>query len=80
MGVPTHFVKLISNLYDNQQACVRTEKGDSDWFNIGQGVRQGQGVRHLSDQGTFTPVGAQGGGGVPRDPTVENRFPTGILQ
>ena len=33
--------KLISNLYDNQQACVRTEKGDSDWFNIGQGVRQG---------------------------------------
>ena len=41
MGVPTHFVKLISNLYDNQQACVRTEKGDSDWFNIGQGVRQG---------------------------------------
>ena len=41
MGVPTHFVKLISNLYDNQQACVRTEKGDSDWFNISQGVRQG---------------------------------------
>ena len=27
----------------------------------------------LSDQGTFTPVGAQGGGG-------ENHFPTGILQ
>ena len=35
------FVKLISKLYDNQQACVRTEKGDLDWFNIGQGVRQG---------------------------------------
>ena len=32
----------------------------------------------LSDQGTFTPVGVQGGG--PRDPSVENHFPTGILQ
>ena len=29
----------------------------------------------LSDEGTFTPVGAQGGGGGPRDPTVENPFP-----
>ena len=33
----------------------------------------------LSDQGTFTPVGAQGGGD-PRDPTVENHFPSRILQ
>jgi hypothetical protein len=41
MGVPDHLIKLISNLYDNQQACVRTDKGDTDWFNIGQGVRQG---------------------------------------
>ena len=32
------------------------------------------------DQGTFTPVGAQGGGGVRRDPTVENHFPSRILQ
>ena len=32
----------------------------------------------LSDQGTFTPVGAQGV--VPRDPTVENHFPSRILQ
>lgn len=41
MGVPAHIVKLIRNLYDNQQACVRTEKGDTDCFGIGQGVRQG---------------------------------------
>ena len=41
MGVPNHLIKLISNLYDNQQACVHTDKGDSDWFGIGQGVRQG---------------------------------------
>ena len=39
-GKLTHWSTLC-NLYDNQQACVRTEKGDSDWFNIGQGVRQG---------------------------------------
>ena len=31
-----------------------------------------------SDQGTFTPVGAQGGG--PRDPSVENHFPSRISQ
>ena len=41
LGVPEHLIKLISNLYDGQQACVRTEKGDSELFNIGQGVRQG---------------------------------------
>ena len=39
---------------------------------------QGVSVLTLSNQGTFTPVGAQGGS--PRDPTVENHFPTGILQ
>ena len=32
---------IIRNLYDCQAACVRTEKGYSDWFNLGQGVRQG---------------------------------------
>ena len=37
-------------------------------------------TQHLSDQGTFTPVGAQRVGGGPRDPSVENHFPTGILQ
>ena len=41
LGVPNHLVQLVKNLYDGQQACVRTEKGNSDWFNIGQGVRQG---------------------------------------
>ena len=41
LGVPEHLIKLISNLYDGQQACVRTEKGDSELFNIGQGVMQG---------------------------------------
>ena len=33
-----------------------------------------------SDQGTYTPVGAQGGGRVPRDPTVEKHFSSRILQ
>ena len=37
--------------------------------------------KHLSDQGTFTSVGAQGGAqGGPRDTTVENHFPSRILQ
>ena len=34
----------------------------------------------LSDQGTFTPVGAQGGEGGSKEPLEENHFPTGSLQ
>ncbi len=34
-------MKLIRNLYDNQEVCVRTEKGDTEPFGVGQGVRQG---------------------------------------
>ena len=41
MGIPSHLIHLICNLYDGQGACVRTEKGNSDWFSLGQGVRQG---------------------------------------
>ena len=40
MGIPSHLIHLIRNLYDGQAACVRTEKGNSDWFSLGQGVRQ----------------------------------------
>ena len=41
MGIPSHLIQLIRNLYDGQAACVRAEKGNSDWFSLGQGVRQG---------------------------------------
>jgi hypothetical protein len=41
LGIPMHLVQLIRNLYDGQEACVRTEKGNTSWFNLGQGVRQG---------------------------------------
>ena len=41
MGIPSHLIELIHNLYEGQAACVRTEKGNSDWFSLGQGVRQG---------------------------------------
>ena len=41
MGIPSHMIHLIRNLYDSQAACVRTEKRNSDWFSLGQGVRQG---------------------------------------
>ena len=40
----------------------------------------GNRLSHLTlNQGTFTPVGAGWGGGI-RDPTVENHFPSEILQ
>ena len=40
MGFSSHVVNLIRSLYSGQEATVRTESGDSDWFTIGQGVRQ----------------------------------------
>ena len=42
IGIPTHIIQLLSNVYDNyQKAKVRTRHGDSDWFKIEKGVRQG---------------------------------------
>ena len=41
MGFPTHIILLIKALYDQQKAAVRTSYGLSEWFEIGQGVRQG---------------------------------------
>ncbi len=40
MGVSQHLV-LISNLYEGQDAYVHTEKGNNDWFSLGQGVTEG---------------------------------------
>jgi hypothetical protein len=41
MGVPKHLIILMKNLYTNQQASVKTDYGNTNWFNIGKGVRQG---------------------------------------
>ena len=41
MGFPVHIIKLIKSLYDEQQASVRINGETSEWFKVGQGVRQG---------------------------------------
>ena len=41
MGIPSHPIHLTPNLCDGQAACDRKEKRNSDWFSLGQGVRQG---------------------------------------
>ena len=41
MGFPAHVVDLIGRLYKDQESAVRTSRGDSRWFSIGRGVRQG---------------------------------------
>ena len=41
MGVPEHLIVLLHNLYDSQEATERTEVGETDYFGIGKGVRQG---------------------------------------
>ena len=41
MGIPDHLICLLRNLYEGQEAKVRTGHGTMDWFKIGKGVRQG---------------------------------------
>ena len=39
--IPDHLTCFLRNLYDGQEATVRTGHGTTDWFQIGKGVRQG---------------------------------------
>ena len=41
MGIPDHLICLLRNLYEGQEATVRTGHGTTDWFRIGKRVRQG---------------------------------------
>ena len=41
MVVSDHLTCLLRNLYAGQEATVRTRHGTTDWFQIGNGVRQG---------------------------------------
>ena len=41
MGIPDNLTCLLRNLYEGQEATVRTAHGTTDWFQIGKGVRQG---------------------------------------
>uniref|UniRef100_W5MXL2 Reverse transcriptase domain-containing protein n=1 Tax=Lepisosteus oculatus TaxID=7918 RepID=W5MXL2_LEPOC len=38
MGVPAHLIKLIRSFYKDQEATVRTQHGDTEWFKIEKGV------------------------------------------
>ena len=40
MGVPDHLTCFLRNLYEGQEATVRTGHGTTDWFQIRKGVRQ----------------------------------------
>ena len=41
MGIPENLTCLLRNLHAGQGATVRTGHGTTDWFQIGNGVRQG---------------------------------------
>ena len=41
MGIPDHLTCLLRSLYAGQEATIRTGHGTTDWFQIGEGVRQG---------------------------------------
>ena len=40
-GIQDHLTCLLRNQYAGQEAAVRTGHGTTDWFQIGEGVRQG---------------------------------------
>ena len=41
MGIPDHMTCLLRNVYEGQEATVRSGHGTTDWFQIGKGIRQG---------------------------------------
>jgi hypothetical protein len=41
MGFPKHIIDLMSQLYSHQESAVRTNGGNTEWFSIGRGLRQG---------------------------------------
>ena len=41
MGIPDRLTWLLRNLYEGQEAIVRSGHGTTDWFQIGKGVHQG---------------------------------------
>ena len=41
MGIQYHLTCLVRNLYAGQEAAVRTGRGTANWFQVGNGVRQG---------------------------------------
>ena len=41
MGIPGHLTCLLRYLYVGQEATLRTQRGTTDWFQIGKGVHQG---------------------------------------
>ena len=41
MGIADHLTCFLRNLYAGQEATVRTGHGTTDWFQTGNGVRQG---------------------------------------
>uniref|UniRef100_A0A4W2F1C9 Reverse transcriptase domain-containing protein n=1 Tax=Bos indicus x Bos taurus TaxID=30522 RepID=A0A4W2F1C9_BOBOX len=41
MGIPDHLICFLRNLYEGQEATVRTGHGTTDWFQIWKGLCQG---------------------------------------
>ena len=41
MGITDHPTCLLRNLYAGQETTVKTGRGTTHWFQIGEGVRQG---------------------------------------
>ena len=41
IGIPNYHICLLRNLYEGQEATVRTGYGTTEWFQIGKGAYEG---------------------------------------
>ena len=40
-GIPQKYIKIIKNMHLDSSCCIKTENGNSEFFNIETGARQG---------------------------------------
>ena len=59
-GIPDHLTFLLRNLYAGQEATVRTGNGTTDWFQIGEKLREGCILSHCLDGKEIKPVHPKG--------------------
>ena len=46
-GIPVKTVNIMRNMYDGGERCVRVGQGQTEFFNVESGVRQGDSLSPL---------------------------------
>ena len=46
-GIPNKKVNIMKSMYDGSESCVRVSQGQTDYFSVDSGVRQGDSLSPL---------------------------------